>query len=168
MHDMPLIMQAYALWLSKYGRVGGAVTFDIVDIQLYEGFSRAGEAIVAGGMSPSDYLTSWVRALQRGWTVDFGRDPAVQWPSSTVRVNATQLVVGFSRGSLKLPHEKSLFIPPAEVRRAWTMLLPEERPRGVMFWNMEIDGGPCWYPNGTSVNTSFARQFNAFLHTRKT
>jgi len=156
----------YALWLSKYGMTGKRQTFDFVDVQLYEGFSRAGEAIVAHGMDPATYIVEWARALQKGWWVDFAHDAASEWNSTMVRVPANQLVVGFSHGAQKLPHEKSIFIPPSDVAKAWAILKPHERPRGVMFWNMENDGGSCWYPNGTHKNVSFAQEFNGFLHTR--
>ena len=86
----------YCLWLSKHGRstLGGkdVPTFDFVDVQLYESFSRAAQALESKGTSGRDYLVQWTRAIIKGWTVDFASDPAVGWPSSKVAVPASQLV----------------------------------------------------------------------------
>ena len=166
----------YALWVAKYGitkmsplgssAVEDVATFDIIDVQLYEGFSRAGAAIM-GGMDPATYIVNWARAIQKGWMVNFANDPTAGLNNTIVRVPASQLVVGFSHGAMRAPHEKSIFIPPAAVAKAWAVLAVEERPKGVMFWNMDNDGSTCWFPDGHTVNVSFAASFNAFLRTRQ-
>ena len=95
--------------VGRYGTVGGpphgavaTPTFDFVDVQLYEGFSRAAAA-VNGGEAPAAYIARWARAMQTGWEVDFGSDPTSGVPTQIVRVPAPRLVVGFSHGSEKLP-----------------------------------------------------------------
>ena len=50
------------------------------------------------------------------------------------------------------------------VPEAWASLAPEERPRGFMFWNLQLDGG---HPNGGNQSCSMAKGFNEFLHVRK-
>lgn len=114
-------------------------------------------------MPPADYLVTWVRAMQRGWRVDFGSEAAVGWPSQHVSVPASRLVLGFSRGT---PNGHSIFIDPEDVGKAWAALAAHERPRGVMFWNMMNDGGTCWRTDNTTTTMSFAREFNRFLHVR--
>lgn len=54
---------SYALLFSKYG---GVDTFDLVDVQLYESWSRASESIDGHGMAPEDYLVAWATAVTTG------------------------------------------------------------------------------------------------------
>merc|ERR1719240_2127264 len=49
-------------------------TFDFIVIQLYEGWSRASQA-VQEGEEPSRYLKRSAAAYTSGWTVDFGNNP---------------------------------------------------------------------------------------------
>lgn len=164
----------YTAWVStRYGRSeveGGAwvPTFDFVDIQLYETWSRAGFEIDGPPQKPAaEYIVELVRALQRGWQVDFGADPALGIPTQHVGVAASQLVLGFSRGS-EDGSGKSVFIWPKDVATAWQLLRPDERPRGLMFWNMEIDGRLDHNTgvNGTNRTCDQARAFNEILHVR--
>ena len=70
-------------------------------------------------------------------------------------------MLGFSFG---WSDGKSLFVDPKDVATAWASLAPAERPRGVMFWNIGMDGGKV---NHTGPATcSFAQEFNAFLRVR--
>ena len=46
-------------------------TFDFVTIQLYETWSRADQALIALGLSGSDYLMCWPKAVVAVWVVDF-------------------------------------------------------------------------------------------------
>ena len=98
-----------------------------------------------------------------GWVVEFGSDPSFGIPTQRVSVAARQLLVGFSRGSMD-GSGKSVFIWPQDVGKVWAQLQPEERPRGVMYWNMRNDGGPA---NGTVKNVSLVDGFNTFLRVRK-
>jgi hypothetical protein len=102
----------------------------------------------------------------------------------TLRLAPEQFVIGFSRGYAG----KSVFIWPRDVGEAWARSQEasgqqqhdhhlqsgapssavkqdsdKHVPRGVMFWNINNDGGPV---NGTSTNCSFTKEFNAFLHVR--
>ena len=146
---------------------GNLTTFDLVDIQLYESYSPANRGITSGATQPAaQYLVAWIRAVQRGWTVNFSEVPEVQYANAHVSVEASRLVVGFSHGNAKPPHGKSLFIEPSAVAEAWAALSPEERPRGLMFWNLENDGGPAWFANGSRTNVGFASEFNRILRIR--
>lgn len=155
---------AYALIYSKYGTTPQQQlpTFDIVDVQLYESWSRASYALDDKGITLATYLSGLIHTLVHGWFVDFSLDPLVQWPSQNVSVPASRLVIGFSFGSSD-GSGKSVFIWPAAVGQALAQLPPELAPRGVMFWNMNIDNSPA---NGTKTPCAMAAGFNAFLHVR--
>eukprot|EP00039_Didymoeca_costata_P021634 m.345026 g.345026 ORF g.345026 m.345026 type:complete len:382 (+) comp25680_c0_seq1:131-1276(+) len=158
-------MNAYAIWLSdKYGKTPeGIPTFDFVDIQLYESWSRASFAIDGPPQIPAaTYLVELVRAYQKGWTVNFSTNTVLNVSTQHIHIPATQLVIGFSRGSDD-KSGKSVFIWPKDVGKAWSMLSKNERPLGVMFWNMVIDGTPV---NGTNISVNQAAEFNDFLHVR--
>jgi len=168
---------AYMAWLSSryavtHGTVdgdvqrgGGVRTFDFVSVQLYESWSRASQAIDGPSQVPAaQYLATLARAYARGWHVDFGADAAVGIPSQTVAIPPDQLVLGFSFGSGPLDLGKSLFVQPEAVAAAWGALVPAERPRGMMFWNLGLDGVAL--ANGTNRTCALAAGFNAFMHVR--
>jgi len=151
---------AYALWWTKYGMANATLpTFDFVDIQFYESYSPADYSINGRGQNPAEYITGLVRQLAAGWTVDFSSVPEVAFPSTTVAVPAPQLVIGFARGG---ENGRSVFVWPSSVGEAFASL-GADAPRGVMFWNVENDGGEV---NGTSTTCSYATEFNKFLHIR--
>ena len=157
---------AYMVWLSdRYGTVdGGVPTFDFVDVQLYETFSHASYAIDGPPQTPpARYLAELARAFARGWRVTFGNE-SVGVASQTVAIPPQRLLLGFSFGSN--PAGRSVFIRPSAVAEAWESLAPDERPRGVMFWNMDIDGHQG--TNGTNATCNLAAGFNSFLHVRET
>ena len=154
---------AYAALPAKYG----VETFDLVDIQLYESFSRAKAAVDFGGMDPAVYLAQWATALAAGWTVDFSTDSGepgggIGLNNTMVQVDASRLIVGLSRGG-----GKSWFVWPKDVGRAFAMLTKAGHtpPRGAMYWNIQNDGGPV---NGTTQNCSLVDGLNSFLQVRRT
>ena len=166
-------MNAYAVWLSsRYSTVQvnntRVPTFDFVDVQLYETWSRASFAIDGPPQTPpAQYLVELVRSFASGWSVDFSSDPTVGVPTQNVSIPPQQLVLGFSRGS-ENGSGKSVFIWPKDVGEAFAALAEDERPLGVMFWNMEIDGRRDHGTgvNGTNVTCDQAAEFNKFLRVR--
>jgi len=151
----------YAALLAKWGTTAaGRRTFDLVDIQLYETYAHAAYQIDDRMVPAATYLAQWINLTLTPWVVDFEAVPALSLPSQSVVITPDQLVVGFSFGS---SDGKSLFIEPTSVAAAWRALPQAMHPRGVMFWNMDIDGG---FANGTTHNVSLAAGFNAFLKTR--
>lgn len=151
----------YAALLLKYGLTPrGKRTFDLVDIQLYESWAHAAYQIDVQMVPASEYLVRWVNKTLTPWQVEFDSVPELQLPSQPVVVTPDQLIVGFSFGS---SDGKEVFIEPADVSAAWMLLPADRRPRGVMFWNIELDGG---YANGTTKRCYMAQGFNSFLHTR--
>lgn len=97
--------------------------------------------------------------------MDFGSDAAVGIPSQTVAIPPAQLVLGFSFGSAPPALGKSVFVRPAAAAAAWGALAPAERPRGMMFWNLHLDG--VVQANGSNRTYDLAAGFNAFMHVRK-
>lgn len=108
----------------------------------------------------ADYLVEWINRTLTPWMVDFASVPGLGIPSQLVTITPDQLVIGFSMGA---GDGKSVFIHPTDVGKAWARLPTARRPRGTMFWNMEIDGD---FANNTHVNVSLVQGFNSFLHTR--
>lgn len=157
----------YALFLAQYGNstsaaTGGTVpTFDFVDVQLYESWAHADYQTTQRGVDPADYLVEWATAVQKGWVVEFAGAAPHGTPTQLVRVPAQQLVVGFSRG---MGNGKSVFFWPRDIGRAFERLdASGMRPRGVMFWNIEAEGGGV---NGTSTACALAPAFNDFMNVR--
>ncbi|CAE8581991.1 unnamed protein product, partial [Polarella glacialis] len=113
--------------------VWDADVYDFVDVQFYETWSRAGQA-VAQGMDPAVYLANWVRSMTSGdWHVDFSSDPDIGISGSvSVRVSPDRLVLGFAQGYFggSDQEEKSIYFSPADVGRAFALLRPEQQPRG--------------------------------------
>ena len=142
-------------------------TFDFVSVQLYESWSRASQVIDGPSQVPAaQYLVALARSYARGWHIDFSSDAAVGIASQTVSIPPDQLVLGFSFGSGPPDLGKSLFVRPEAVTAAWGTLAPAERPAGVMFWNLHLDG--VGQANGTNRTYELAAGFNAFMHVRET
>jgi len=77
-----------------------------------------------------------------------------------VAVPADRLLLGLANGWAG-EGGKALFLPPAEVGRAWAAL--PVRPRGLMFWDIADEGRA---PAGGGTPLFFAGGLNRFLHTR--
>ena len=151
---------AYAYLYSRYG---GAQTFDAVTIQLYESFSHAGYNVSVLKQRPADYLVAWARSLARGYAVDFASVPQLQWPTQTVQLPPSTLVVGLSNGwAGGAGAPKSLLIMPEEVGVAWAAL-GAERFRGAAFWCIAEEGAT---PPAQSQPLFLAAGLNAFMGTR--
>ncbi len=73
-------------------------TFDLVLVQLYESYSHLSFNVTQLGQEPTDYLIKWTPLLQQGYLVNFGSDPKLEWPTQTVQVPASALLVGFGNG----------------------------------------------------------------------
>ena len=142
-------------------------TFDLISVQIYEGWSRADQALLARGAPASEYLRAWAARLTRGWPVDFG-DGVSGLPRARgarlVRARPEQLVLALSRGSGD-GSGKSAFVWPEDAGIADASAPPSERFRGCAFWNIASEGGAA---NGTNTTLAFSPELNRFLHTRPT
>ena len=168
-------MNAYALLVAA-----APDAFDLVSVQLYEGWSRADQALLeptARSAPPraananetmtvaAAYLRGWAAAVTAGWTVDFGAGvpglPTVGG-ATAVRLPSAKLVVALSRGSSS-GSGKSAFFWPSDAAAAYRAAPPAERPRGYAFWNIPSEGNTV---NGTNATLAFAPELNAFLGVR--
>jgi len=156
---------SYALLLAKFDTWEGSTpVFDLVDVQLYESWSRAAAAIQGQGQVPEVYLQRWIRtATSDGWEVDFEQEPSVGLSRTRIVVNPSRFIVGISMGSND-GSGKSLYIPPAVLARTFAGLPASQRPRGAMFWNVMDDGKPMNGTGGPPV--SLAAGLNSFLRVR--
>lgn len=85
----------YVVSLSRYAPLLApkfAEGYDLVIIQLYEGFSRAGHEIFDQKVHPTDYLAALAHDCSSGWTVKLeGGDTRIYVPPS-------KLVIGLANG----------------------------------------------------------------------
>lgn len=109
-------------------------TFDWVAVQLYESFSHALYNTTVRGQTAADYLTAYIPTLSDShWDVQFGSYPGVKWPSQTVSLNRTQVVIGLANAWTD--GSRAILIMPEEVGAAYTRLQAKgQAPRGFAFW----------------------------------
>ena len=149
----------YAYWLAKYG-----ASIDLVMIQFYESWSRAGMEITQSYVTPENYLQQYVWDMNQfkqgpGFVVNFASDPAVGLPDHQyVAFPISKLVWGFANGWANTPGDRTMYFPPecvqAGYQNLWDWML---EPRGMMFWNIANEGQQGVY---------YARGLNEILHIR--
>jgi hypothetical protein len=134
----------YSYLLAKYGDY-----MDLVSMQFYESYSRAGQAVVQDGMSPSKYLADYVERLaqEESFVVDFSSDPSVKLPKTKISFPLSKLVLGFANGWAApenddgITDERKFYASADEIRTAWERLRDEKQlPRGLMFWTINEEG----------------------------
>lgn len=131
----------FAYWLAFYDTTklsdGSSVpTFDWVSLQIYEGWSRANNALSSVGHSAAHYFASLVSDMGKGWQVDFASRGGLR----TVHVPKERLVIGVANAWTP-PHppvQKFLFIRPDDLRAAWNAA----NFAGFMFWTINEEGNP--------------------------
>jgi hypothetical protein len=153
---------AYAYIVSRYNKVqGGGLLFDFITVQLYESYSRALQNMTYVHQPAADWFAAYIPKFYDGWLVDFGSDPALDWPTQQVVVNQTQLVIGLANGWTD--GSRALLLWPGDVEAGWNALKAKGlQHRGYAFWCLENEGTVM--PNGTALY--LAAGLNAFLHTR--
>lgn len=148
----------YAYLLAKYQD-----SIDLVMIQLYESYSRALYEIKEYGISPSEYLETFLAehaARGEAYWVQFEQDPLVGLKSQQVSVPLSKLVIGLANGWAMGANKKSIFISPADCGVAYKALAVNNNtlPRGFMFWTINDEGDHGMY---------MAKGLNQFLHIRR-
>ena len=124
----------YAPLLAKYGDA-----FDLVIIQLYEGWARANYEIRNQSTNPTTYLTQFSRDCTSGWRIDF--DGHFGLGLQTVHVEPSKLVIGLANGwtkNLSNPN-KMLYIDGDDAGRAWQQLGGLKGLRGFGYWDIADD-----------------------------
>jgi hypothetical protein len=148
----------YAYLLSCYGD-----SIDLVSVQFYESFSRAGKAIHHDGMTVSDYLIRYVCGLglnNETLFVDFSKDPEVGFlgPQS-VSLPLRKLVFGLGNGWTGGDDQRAIYMAPDQLELAWNVLADLDlSPRGFMFWSIMQEG-----VNGIYL----ARELDRIMHKRR-
>ena len=168
----------YAYLLAKYGKtthvcddewnhLSCAVvtpTFDMVSIQLYEGYSHADYNDTQVKQPFHQYLVNFVQITSiDGWMVNFQSDPNVQdVPSQIITVPPTQLVIGLANGWAASSDGKFLYVSTKELREAYHLMTAQGiAPMGFMYWDVADDGIEV---NGSAIYMS--RELNSFMHIR--
>lgn len=133
----------YAYILQKY-----ASSIDLVHIQFYESYSKAGLAVYHDLIAPSEYLVCFVEALvlnQETMIVDFSEDPdsSVNALQRNVSLPLEKLVIGLGNGwtSVDGGDEKALYVSPEQLEILWKRLSRRRSlVRGFMFWTIDEEG----------------------------
>lgn len=112
-------------------------TFDWVGLQLYEGWSRANEAVASRKMAFDEYIEQLVNKMDTGWTVDFGKDYGGK---KVVSVSRSRLVIGLANAWTDPypPVTKFMLVRPVHLGLAWKKV----RFAGYMFWTIAEEGRP--------------------------
>lgn len=124
---------------------------DFVSIQLYESYSRAMYESRYNGVS--DYMLSFMNITE--WEVKFSEDQSVNLPDQFIVIPPHKLVIGLANGWAD--DQKSLFITPQELESAYRQLEEYSKPRGIMFWTIDLEG---------NYGINMAEGLNQFLHIR--
>jgi len=153
--------------LSRYGTAAaGQPTFDAITIQLYESYAHAdfNTSARVPAQTASEYLEGWVPLLAAGWEVEFSSAPEFGWPSQSVAVPPSQLVLGLANAWAGGDNPKSFLALPDELAKAWAALSAKNLTmRGGTFWSIPQEGQ---VPPGGSEPLFLAAGLNSFLHTR--
>ena len=165
-----------ALLTSELAGPEGVEVYDFISVQLYETWSPADfQTIGPPGMSQGAYLLQWARQMNAGWDIAFEKGaPEMKISNQQIVVPPSKLVVGLSRGSpAGSSAGKSVYFPPSALRDVWAKQGTSaasgsalgEMLRGVMWWNVENDGGAV---NGSATpeNCLFSACFGEFVKTR--
>jgi len=143
-------------------------TFDLVVLQLYEGYSHAEynttqlkeystDGVLTECNQPTDeYIVNVVRSLIRGWDIDYTQDIELNYPhKNTMRIDKTKIVIGLANGWAG--DGKFFLAYPEDIEKAYASLLAtDEEPRGFAFWNILDEGRsslrrphqPVWMATG--------------------
>jgi chitinase len=112
----------YAYLVARFG----AATFDLISVQLYEGWSSANHRITEGE-APAACLQRITQELLAGWEVDFSTDPEPRVAAlGAVRIEIArqQLVIGLANGwCSNAKPDKFLLVWPEDVGGKKTALL---------------------------------------------
>jgi len=127
----------YAPLLAKYGD-----SYDLVIVQVYEGWSRAGYQVLNQSVNPTDYLTSLASCYTKGWQVDFGGALGINPPKQTIQVSPEKLVIGLANGWAAPPSAlalKMMYIDGDDAGKAFAASGGSKGMRGFAYWDIKDD-----------------------------
>lgn len=129
----------YAYLLKRYED-----SIDLVFMQFYESYSRASMTIHNEHLTAAAYLERYLEGIDGDEVVgmvNFSDDPDVELNDSIVRIPLSKLVLGLANGWADKHDEKTLYICPEQVAKAWDSLKAKGTiPRGAGFWTIDEEG----------------------------
>ncbi len=130
----------YAYLLARYQDA-----IDMISVQLYESYSRAGFSVSQLGVPPATYVESYVENLalrHEKIFIDFSQDADLNMEGQLVKVPLSKLVIGLANGWAKGKEgHKTLYLEPEDLTQAYQNLLQKgATPRGFMFWTIDEEG----------------------------
>jgi len=127
----------YASLLAKWGW-----SYDLVMVQVYEGWSRAGNEILGKEMDPTVYLSSLAQCYTTGWDVDFGGAMGIKPSQHRIQVPPHKLVLGLSNGWAAPPSSlarKMLYVDGDSAGKAFQKVGGTKGLRGFAYWDIADD-----------------------------
>lgn len=122
-------------------------SIDFVFLQFYESYSHAAYQISALGISPSNFLVSYMEQLysqKEGLVVHFQEDPSVDLENQFVSLKLEKLVLGFANGwalNDDIHNDRVIFFKKKDLQEAYNDLRNKKiEPRGFGFWVIEEEG----------------------------
>ena len=158
----------HAYLLAKYGytrvhETSEIITFDLISVQFYEGYSHIEYSTSILKEKPSDYLVNIITRYIEGWTVNFEQDPDVKLKNQIIRIPKENFIVGLANGWAG--DGKFLLIEPEEIEIAYNKLKAKGMEvRGFMFWDIADEGK---VPVNKEEEFWLAAGLNKFMKTRK-
>ena len=131
-------LNTYAPLLVLYGE-----SYDLVIVQVYEGWSRAGDAVLGRKEDPQEYLIALVDEYTAGWEVDF--QGSFGLTKQKITVPASKLVIGLSNGWATPPKalpalaRKMLYIDGDAAGKAYAAVGGLTGLRGFGYWDIKDD-----------------------------
>jgi len=125
----------YAPLLAKFGD-----SYDLVIVQIYEGWSRAGYQVLNRTIDPTTYITSLVQCYTEGWEVDFGGALGIDPPQQLIKVPPHKLAIGLANGWAAPPSalaSKMLYVDGDAAGKAFKQAAKGFR--GFAYWDIADD-----------------------------
>lgn len=120
-------------------------TFDLVLLQIYEGWSRANYELHAKHTPLARYFRQVMESMEAGWAVNFGVNG-----TRVIKVPRERLVMGLANGWAKPapPMRKFYSLRTRDIAKAWRKLGGSTF-RGFVFWSAsgegaKVDGKPLF------------------------
>ena len=150
----------YTYLIAKYGSY-----IDLISIQFYESYSRAGLNTIHHKIPQETYLFNYIQQCivntDQQYFVKFEQDPETQLKNQHISIPLSKLVWGFANGwstTMTDNPDKVVYFLPECIQAAYQNLIYwQMEPRGVMFWVIDEEGTNDIY---------YANELNNILHIR--
>merc|ERR1712096_53004 len=129
-------LNTYAPLIAKYGD-----SYDLVMVQIYEGWSRAGYEVLKKSIDPTTYISNLAKCYTDGWEVDFAGALGIKPSRQLIKVPARKLVIGLANGWAAPPSAlaaKMLYVDGDAAGKAFAQL-DAKGFRGFAYWDIADD-----------------------------